>query len=145
MTAHHPPVVSVTVRPSRSVQHFLIGIWFLGIVASLGFLMQQTTLWQRVVVLASNLLTGWWAWQYAQQVRRGRLHWDGHAWFWTHFDATPVKKLSVVLDSQNFMLIQLQAQSGQLDWLWLDAGDYQIQWSDLRRALIHAEKRLEWA
>jgi hypothetical protein len=123
----------------------LLGVWLLGVAAALAFMMLQTHLWQRFAVLASNLLTGWWAWQYVQSISAGRLHWDGGAWFWTHFDADPVKKLSLMLDAQQFMLVRLQSQRGQVDWLWLHATQYPSAWWDVRRALVHSEKRQEWA
>ena len=145
MAAHHPPAVSITVRPPVWLPFVLICVWLLGLTAALAFMMLQTNLWQRIAVLASSVLSGWWAWQYLQAIPGGRLHWDGRAWFWTNFDAVPVEKLVVMLDGQQYVLLRLQSQRGQVDWLWLHAAQYPMVWWDVRRALVYSEKRQEWA
>jgi hypothetical protein len=141
LAAHHPPALSVTVSRSLGQGHLLIVVWLFSLIAALAFVFQQTTVWPRIMVLGSCFVSGFWAWQYHQGLSSGRLHWDGKAWFWTHFDGVAAHDITVLLDFQTFILLRLRADNGQIDWLWLRADNADATWFALRRALVFGSKK----
>ena len=137
---HRPPPISMTVGRPAWHKHVLLALWFLGVVATCAFVLQQTSGWQRFVVPATCLIAGWFAWRGWNQAVTGRLQWDGDRWYWTHFDGAPVSSLSILLDLQRFVLVRLVSEKGDSAWLWLQSAHMDASWLALRRALVHGSK-----
>jgi hypothetical protein len=90
----------------------------------------------KIAVMVSLTLFGLLAvkdWFYTEQ---GRLRWDGQQWLWSGFGDVPVQQLSVLLDFQRLILLKLQANPGDVRWIWLEAPKRGRQWLAIRRAIV---------
>lgn len=139
---HRPPPISVTVGRAAWHKHVLLALWFLGLGASWVFVLQQNSAWTRFVVTASCAVAGLMAWRGWASSVTGRLQWNGDRWYWTHFDGTPVRLLSILLDFQRYILVRLESEKGDATWLWLHSAQMDADWLALRRALVHGVKAM---
>jgi hypothetical protein len=76
------------------------------------------------------------AWHAWSKAPTGRLQWDGQHWIWSGFGETPVRKLTLHLDFQGLMLLQIQSESGVRQWLWLERITQNSSWIATRRAIV---------
>lgn len=133
---HRPPAVSHTLGPTR---------WHLGLIVLLAALMALALLLLLVsgadtlvlltvgvvsLTSVAGALVGW------RQSATGQLQWDGQQWMWSGFADAPVRSLRLVLDFQQLLLLKLESQGGQTDWLWLQGPAGAAHWRAVRRAVV---------
>lgn len=140
---HNAPAVSFSVGRSRF--HGLLLAWL--IVTGGGVLIlwseQVNTLGLRQLgacvlwlIGAGLALQHWW------QIPVGALEWDSRGWIWTCNNQSLAVDLDAALDSQNALLLCLQAPGGQRIWLWPERRMAPMHWPDFRRA-VFATKPLD--
>jgi hypothetical protein len=66
----------------------------------------------------------------------GLLQWDGAQWLWSEFGEVPVQSVSLCLDLQFFVLLQLKSATGKATWLFLEERLDRSRWLALRRAMV---------
>lgn len=133
---HNAPAVSFPVGRSRFEGGLLLAGFLLACsVAALWIGDQAPMDWRPALALLAAVLTGLvagWRWFRAPS---GMLHWDGQQWQLELASAALPGRAIMRLDLQAWILLEFQAETGQLHWFWLHHDRQTRRWSALRRAL----------
>jgi toxin CptA len=134
---HSAPAVSYPVGRSSFYGTLLVGIHVIGGSVLLAWAVVSDVLGLGHVAafalwLASAALAMW-SWRRAPA---GALTWDGQHWLWTSGDLSHPVVLSVALDLQSLMLIQLCSSEAPSLWVWLERRAAPARWRPCRRAVF---------
>ncbi|MGA0572532.1 hypothetical protein ACO2Q9_17595 [Variovorax sp. VNK109] len=137
---------------SRFCAAALASLWVLGLCAVAAFWRDGQQDWRTITVLVVSLLAGgmgvknWWC------TPSGRLRWDGEDWtllgFTVAAKANALGRVSVILDFQHNLLLQLDLAGGRSGWcsrprlVWLERRLAPPDWDDLRRA-VYSRARID--
>lgn len=108
------------------------------LLACITFESQQLSPLRSALLACCTLLGTVMAWHAWRNAPSGRLQWDGQHWIWSGFGETPVRQLTLHLDFQGLMLLQIQSESGVRQWLWLERTRQNSSWIAMRRAIVAA-------
>jgi toxin CptA len=138
---HTAPSVSYPVGPGRSLRvvlFLLCGVSGGGLL----YLGDQTGFagWQPIVVSLSWVLACGVALHFWRHLPRGRIHWDGRAWYWELPASDLPGQLQVGIDGQAVMLLRWQARpdhdgTDASAWMWVERAGGPDDWLALRRAV----------
>ena len=132
---HNAPSVTYPVRRSLLAGGLAAGLWLLGVLVTVQWiLLSPVSGWRlvaAVMVLALAALAAGWNWWI---MPRGTLAWDEEAWTWTCAARTDLGAVEVCLDLQHFLLLRFRSQAASR-WLWLERSHSAGCWDDLRRAV----------
>jgi len=142
---HLPPAAQTAVGRSQSHLFFLVGwcVVYVGFLVIVGGSIAPTTL----TLLASVCLAIWahaaWRWWRSPM---GVLTWTGGEWRWQKAQEKQKCGVHCYLDLQSIVLIELQTQDRQRQWLWVERGAHSaVPWLAFRRALVAGNRELELA
>jgi len=123
----------------------LLGLWFAGIVSALLWCIgSQPSGWRMALSGFSVLAAGAAARAAWQRMPTGQLAWDGQFWHWQGTNdqgGLAECALSVIVDIQHGLLLQLENQAGMQAWLWLEKKIVPARWLDLRRAVYSPHRQ----
>jgi len=134
---HSAPAVSYPVGRSSFYGSLLVGVHVIGAsVLSAWVVTSDVPGLEHVAAfaiwLASAALAVWSWWR----ARTGALTWDGQHWFWTDGDRSHPVILSVALDLQRLMLMQLHSSEASSLWIWLERRAMPARWRPCRCAVF---------
>jgi len=134
---HSAPAVSYPVGRSSFYGTLLLGIHLIGAsVLSAWAAVSDAPGLGHVAAFALWLTSAslsMWSWRRAPA---GALTWDGQHWLWTGGDLSHPVALSVALDLQSLMLIQLCSSEAPSLWVWLERRAAPARWRPCRRAVF---------
>jgi len=139
---HSAPAVSYPVGRSSFYAAFMLGLHGLsaGIWVAWGMVSDAFGL-GHLAVLALWIISAAvavWAWLRSPT---GSLIWDGQHWIWASGELSRTVALSVTLDLQRLMLMQLRSSDAPPLWLWLERGAAPARWRPWRRAVFARQKQ----
>jgi len=136
---HRPPAVSHHVSRSRWQGFLLLGIWSAGLGLTAYFYIFQQSPLLSVILLTIWLTSGWGALRAWLASPVGLLQWDGECWHWMQEDEARTCSVCMVWNLQRRVLLRLTFSEASAQWLWLEAGKSDHQWTALRRALVSSD------
>jgi len=134
---HSAPAVSYPVGRSFFYATLMLGLHGLsaGVLVAWAGVSDAVGLGHVAVLLlwfisAAAAATSWW------RSPAGALIWDGQHWAWVSGDQSRPVAVSVTLDLQNIMLMQLLSSEAPILWLWLERQAAPQRWRAYRRAVF---------
>ena len=95
--------------------------------------------WRMLLVAVAVVATGSLAARGWYTAPVGKLTWDGDSWRWqsaSYASGGSPLKLTVALDLQRALWLQLENSAGANLWIWAEKSAAPHRWMDLRRAVV---------
>ena len=139
---HLPPAAQASLGRSRSQLCFLLawtGVYAILLGAVYGAITPPAFagLTLTSLVVLAHCTRRWWT------SPVGLLAWTGRGWIWQQAQGQQSCSVRWCVDLQSFVLLELQMQQGQRQWLWVERGAHSVaSWRAFRRALVAANNTL---
>ncbi len=132
-----PGAVQLRVSRSRCLARVLFALWFIGLLASLTFFLNQFVDLQSLLVWAFAVLAvSGLAWKVWRSAPEGLLRWDGAAWYWSGFKGDAPCTLTLDMDFQSLLIVSVRRPGLRPVRLWLETIVPDKGWMALRCAVV---------